>query len=138
MFSNNKTNNSPNGNREIQPGTGINTLGSGTRIKGDINADSDIRLDGELDGNLKCAGKVILGPMGKIKGEVDCFNAVIEGLVTGTLRVKELLQVKETAQINGEINTQKLMVQPGAIFNVRCQMNGQTIAPKAVVEAKLN
>lgn len=138
MFSNSKNYNNSNGMKEAVVGAGLNTLGSGTKITGDISADSDIRLDGELDGNIKCSGKVILGPQGRIKGEIDCQNAVIEGTIEGVLRVAELLQVKDSARINGEIKTLKLMVQPGAIFNVKCQMSGQTIAPKVAVDIKLN
>lgn len=116
--------------------SGINSLGSSTSIKGDLSAETDIRLDGELIGNLKCAGKVILGPKGRIQGEVICQNAVIEGKVDGLLKVKDHLQVKESARITGEISTQKLTVQSGAVFNVKCDMGGQTIAPKTLPQVK--
>ena len=117
-------------------GAGINSLGSNTSIKGDLTADSDIRLDGELIGNIKCAGKLILGPKGRIQGEVYCDNAVIEGKIDGLIKVKDHLHVKETARITGEISTQKLTVQSGAMFNVKCDMGGQTIAPKAMPQVK--
>ena len=116
--------------------SGINNLGSATRIKGEISTDADIRLDGELIGNLKCKGKVILGPKGNIKGEIYCQNAVIEGTIDGIIKVKDHLQVKESAKITGEISTQKLTVQSGAIFNVKCDMGGQTIAPKTIPQVK--
>lgn len=115
---------------------GINSLGNGSKIVGDISANSDIRLDGELEGNLKCTGKVIIGTKGQVKGEVECQNAVIEGTVNGILRVKELLHVKESARITGQISTNKLTVQAGAIFNVKCEMGGQTLVPKTLGSAK--
>jgi len=108
---------------------GINSLGQGTKLVGDLNAQNDMRIDGTLEGNLSCAGKLILGPKGLISGQIDCQNAVIEGSIDGVIRVKELLQVKESANITGEITTAKLMVQPGAIFNVKCSMGGQKIVP---------
>ena len=114
---------------------GINSLGAGSKVVGDLNASSDIRLDGELEGNLKCGGKLILGPKGNIKGEIDCQNAVVEGTIHGQLRVRELLHVKESAHITGQITTSKLMVQSGAVFNVKCEMGGQKIAPKTMVPA---
>ena len=122
-------------NRESGP-SGINSLGNTTSMHGDLSADTDIRLDGELVGNLKCKGKVILGPKGRIKGEVVCQNAVIEGSIEGILKVKDHLQVKESAKIIGEISTNKLTVQSGAIFNVKCDMGGQTIAPKTIPQVK--
>ena len=117
---------------ETSGSSGINSLGQGTKITGDINAKNDIRIDGEIEGNIKCSGKVILGPKGSIKGEIDCQSGVIEGTINGLLKVAELLHVKESANITGEIQTQKLMVQSGAVFNVKCQMGGQKIAPPVI------
>ena len=136
MFNSKKENVEMSSNHRDSGASGINSLGSTTSIHGDLSADSDIRLDGELVGNLKCKGKVILGPKGKIKGEILCQNAVIEGTIDGVLSVKDHLQVKETAKIIGEISTSKLTVQSGAIFNVKCDMGGQTIAPKAIPQVK--
>jgi cytoskeletal protein CcmA (bactofilin family) len=106
---------------------GSNSIVSGTKIEGNIVADSDIRIDGEIIGNLDCKGKVILGTDGKFQGEIKCINAVLEGTFTGNLFVKELLNVRETAKVNGDIVTDKLIVQSGAIYNVSCRMGGQTL-----------
>ena len=61
---------------------------------------------------------------GFIKGEIHCANAVIEGKFDGRLEVTELLNIKESANVNGDVSTGKLVVQPGAIFNVSCTMGG--------------
>lgn len=122
--------------KDTSGSAGINSLGFGAKIIGDLSASSDIRLDGELEGNLHCNGKLILGPKGVIKGEIDCQNAVIEGSINGTLRVKELLHVKESAKIEGQIMTAKLMVQAGAMFNVKCEMGGQKIAAQKISSVK--
>ena len=104
-----------------------NSIVSGTRIEGSINANSDIRIDGTLKGTLDCKGRVIIGPEGKVEGEINCQNAVVEGSFQGKINVKELLNVRESANIQGEVTTDKLLVQPGAIYNVSCSMGGQTI-----------
>lgn len=106
----------------------INTLSKGTSVEGTIQADTDIRIDGTLNGILNCKGKVIVGPTGVLEGTITCANAVIEGTVKGQLTVNDQLHVRETAKINGEIVTGKLIVQAGAIFNVKCQMGGQVLA----------
>jgi len=104
-----------------------NSLVAGTIVEGIINASSDIRIDGSLKGTLDCKGRVIIGPDGKVEGEINCQNAVIEGIFQGKINVKELLNVRENANIQGEVVTDKLLVQPGAIYNVNCSMGGQTI-----------
>jgi cytoskeletal protein CcmA (bactofilin family) len=107
--------------------SGINTLVVGTTTEGTINTQSDIRVDGTISGTLHCGGRVIIGQQGVIKGEIYCQNAVVEGTFEGKLEVKETLSVKETAHINGDIHTSKLIVQNGAIFNVNCKMGDQKL-----------
>ncbi|MDX1407280.1 MAG: polymer-forming cytoskeletal protein [Saprospiraceae bacterium] len=109
------------------PITSSNSLVKGTRIEGKMHTESDIRIDGVLVGSLKSKGKVIVGATGQIEGDIQCVNAVIEGRFSGNLMVQELLQVKETAHIEGDVNTSKLIVQSGAIFNVNCSMGGQKV-----------
>lgn len=107
-----------------------NSLVQGTRIEGNIFTENDIRIDGKLSGTLNCKGKVIIGTTGDIEGEVQCVNAVVEGKFNGLLLVAELLHVKETAKIEGDINTAKLIVQSGAVFEVNCKMGAQASQKK--------
>jgi len=102
---------------------GLNTLVKGTIIDGSVKSESDIRVDGSIKGKLSCNAKVIIGPTGSIEGEITCQNAVIEGRFKGTLHVQELLLVKDSADIEGDIQTAKLTVQSGAKFNVKCHMD---------------
>jgi cytoskeletal protein CcmA (bactofilin family) len=101
-------------------GLNINSLGAGTRMEGTINSDVDIRIDGELIGTLNCKGKVIIGPKGIVDGNIDCATALIEGHFKGVLKTTDLLNVTESAVIDGEVTTGKLAVHPGARFNVHC------------------
>lgn len=104
-----------------------NSLVNGTRIEGAIFTESDIRIDGAVVGTIHCKGKVIVGNTGQIQGDIQCRNAVIEGRFSGNLVVTELLQVKETAVIEGDVSTAKLMVQAGSTFNVTCRMGAQRL-----------
>jgi cytoskeletal protein CcmA (bactofilin family) len=100
----------------------LNSLVSGTLVEGTIRSDNDIRIDGIIKGKLYCKAKVIVGPTGQIDGEIHCENAMIEGKFEGLLKVSELLNIRETAVIEGEVYTKKLMIAAGAIFNVTCNM----------------
>ena len=124
MFGNSKSEQKPKTNGLITSASSSssNSLIQGTNIEGSIQADKDIRIDGSLRGNLTCKGKVIIGPTGFISGDVQCENAVIEGRFEGVLLVTDVLHVKETAKVEGDVATQKLVVQPGSVFNVRCKM----------------
>lgn len=100
----------------------INIIRNGTTIEGTINSGGDIRIDGTLKGTLVCEGKLVIGDSGKIEGEVFCKNADISGKMNGALSVKELLQLKNTAKVEGEIAIGKLAIEPGAIFTGTCKM----------------
>ena len=94
----------------------LNSLVKGTKVEGDITSQSDIRIDGQIVGNLNCSEKLIIGPTGIVEGNVDCKCAVIEGSFDGILNVNELLSISETAKVSGQIRYNKLIVQPGAIL----------------------
>lgn len=110
----------------------VNSLVKGTVVEGTVRAESDIRVDGAIYGDLTCSAKVIIGPTGEIKGEVKCLSAIIDGKFEGKLTVEDLLTVRETASVIGDIKTGKLIVQAGAVFNVSCDMgkSAQKQAPK--------
>ncbi|MBA7554937.1 hypothetical protein ES705_47577 [subsurface metagenome] len=100
----------------------INLIGAGTNIKGHIDSTGDIRIDGTLNGNLRTKGKVVIGNTGMVKGEVHCKNSDLEGKVEGKILVQELLSLKSTSTILGDISAKRLAIEPGARFSGNCQM----------------
>lgn len=111
----------------------FNTIVAGTVIKGDIETPNDIRFDGNLVGNLKTNGKLIIGSTGQIKGEIACKNCDIEGKVQGKIATNELLTLKSTSAVEGEIIVKRLAIEPGAKFTGNCNMNlsgGSTFEPE--------
>ncbi|HPY67945.1 MAG TPA: polymer-forming cytoskeletal protein [Bacteroidales bacterium] len=102
----------------------INLISNGTDITGDIKSTGDIRIDGSLTGNLNTKGKIVIGPTGKVNGEVICKNSEVSGTVEGRIIVSQLLILKSSSKIMGDIVTVKLSIEPGAIFTGNCKMNG--------------
>ena len=99
-----------------------NRIVEGTVIRGNIVSQTDFRMDGELIGNFESNAKIVIGPAGRIVGELICKNADIEGKFEGKIKVAELLTVKSKAIISGEVTTAKLAVEPGAEFTASCAM----------------
>jgi cytoskeletal protein CcmA (bactofilin family) len=100
----------------------INILGPGAVVKGEIQVNGDFRIDGTLNGTIQCKGKIVVGPTGRIDGEIQCQNADFSGEVTANVKVAELLTLKETARFSGDIITGKLAIEPGAKFSGSCTM----------------
>ncbi len=101
----------------------INLISNGTEITGDIKSNGDIRIDGSLTGSLNTKGKVVIGPTGKVNGEITCKNSEVSGLIEGKIIVGQLLNLKASSKIIGDISTSKLAIEPGAKFTGNCKMS---------------
>tara|TARA_B100001115_G_scaffold91848_1_gene67546 strand:+ start:377 stop:766 length:390 start_codon:yes stop_codon:yes gene_type:complete len=103
-------------------GTVINMIGVGTTITGDVNSNGDLRIDGTLKGSVATEGKVVLGKNGIVEGDVICNHADIAGEIKAKITVSQLLTLKSTAKLQGDIVTNKLSIEPGAVFSGSCSM----------------
>ena len=99
-----------------------NALAAGTTIKGNIITETDFRLDGKVEGDISCNGKIVIGPKGSVIGNIISENAEILGEVDGSVKVSAKLILKSTAIIKGDIYTQSLEIEPNARFNGACSM----------------
>lgn len=100
----------------------VNLIGVGTTISGDITSSGDIRVDGTLKGSINTKGKVVVGSTGIVEGDVVCQSADISGELRAKISVTELLALKSTAKLDGDILTNKLSIEPGATFSGSCSM----------------
>ncbi len=116
--------NSSNKNQNSNGGS-VNLIGSGTKIVGDIHSNGDVRIDGHLIGNLITTGKFVLGANGVIEGNVTSTNADVSGEIKGSVNINEMLLLKNTSKISGDIITGKLAIEPGAVFTGTCNMGAK-------------
>lgn len=135
MFSSTKTKETP-----MEPTTKTNgtasIIAAGTEISGNIKCDGDIRIDGTLKGNVHSSSKVILGPDGKIQGDIEAKQADVMGKVAGKIVVTDLLNLKGKAEVDGDIYTGQLQVEPSASFNGSCHMGKAAVAKSNVIKTE--
>ena len=110
-------------NERQQGGLMFNALTAGSKIVGTITADTDYRIDGTIEGELNCSGKVVIGEAGRVKGTVNCQNAEIMGLMDGKINCSQQLSLRANGKIQGDVQTKTLIVEPGAQFNGTCSMS---------------
>jgi cytoskeletal protein CcmA (bactofilin family) len=106
----------------------VNSIVEGTKLKGEINSPGNFRIDGEVDGNMKIEGKLIIGAKGVVKGQVTCKDAEIEGRFDGQLSVNGLLSLKSTSEITGDAIFTRLMVAEGAKLTCTCNLKQPSAA----------
>jgi len=123
-------------NNEPETTAAINLIGVGTEITGDIKSNGDIRIDGALTGNLNTTGKVVVGETGRVKGEINCKNSEVLGEINGKIKVGELLSLKATAKINGDIITKRLAIEPGSTFTGNCNMSDDSRTAASTGESR--
>ena len=115
----------------------LNRIVEGTKIIGDLISESNIRIDGEVLGNITTSSKVVIGENGFLKGNLNCQEADIEGKIEGKLEIEGLLILREQAKVNGDIHTVKLHIEEGAVFVGSCKMSGHSLNTKSSNEDDL-
>lgn len=103
-------------------GSSHNTIAQGTSVEGNIKAETDLRIDGVIMGNVECNGKIIIGPKGSVTGDIQCENAEILGILSGNAKIRGLLILAESAQILGDVEMAILSVEPNAVLTGYCTM----------------
>jgi cytoskeletal protein CcmA (bactofilin family) len=105
---------------------GHNHIAAGTKINGEIESKGDLRIDGRISGSIVTQGKIVVGTEGYVEGNIKCKNADISGTVKADMDIEELIVLKETAKMNGNIVTKKISIEPGAEFSGNCKMGDKT------------
>ncbi len=97
-------------------------VGSSLKVEGDLVSGGDLRIDGEVKGNIKTEGSILVGKEAKIYADIDAANAEISGLVEGNLTIAGKTVLNDTANVTGKLNTGDLSMKSGARFSGECEM----------------
>lgn len=127
-----KKSNRKDNNRAVYSGV-VTTIAAGTTVNGDVESESDMRIDGNVIGNIICKSKIVLGENAIVQGDIQSANADIFGTINGNAKVSDLLCLKSKSTINGNLTTGKLLIEPNAVFNGQCNMTSG-MAPEYVTE----
>jgi len=97
-------------------------ISKGVKIEGKLSCSGNIRLDGEVQGDISSEGVVIIGENGKVNGQINADSITIGGRVAGTVRAKDKVVLEAKANLKGDIITKILSVDAGAVFNGNTKM----------------
>ena len=98
-------------------------VGSNTTIKGNFECKEGFLVEGTVEGNLRSEGLIVLGKDAVVKGEVSAKEVAISGIIVGTVRCLERLEIFESAKIMGTIQAPVLKMASGAQINARIIMS---------------
>ena len=97
-------------------------ISAGTVLKGNVKSGNDLRIDGTIHGNVSSEAKVVVGPSGFVEGDIEGVQTDIAGRLVGNATAGETVQLRTTANVQGNITTPNLQIDAGAVFNGQSQM----------------
>jgi len=110
----------------------INMIGEGTVFEGTLTSESDVRISGRVEGKLDVKGKVIVAQDGHVDGQITAASLDVAGHVHGEINVEERVVLKSSAVIEGNIQTRRIVIEEGAVYNGQCQMGSRTMTSDAI------
>ena len=92
-------------------------ISQGIKIKGEITGSEDLFIDGPVEGKLNLGNSsVTVGPNGTVKADITAREVVVRGRIEGKIAGKERVQLWSTGHVSGEISTQRLAIEDGAVL----------------------
>ena len=115
---------------EIGKTTGTTSLLSKkVKIKGDIQGDEDLRVEGHFKGTIKVVGDLFIGQTGVVEADVEADNIVIQGQITGNVMARKQLEIQSSGQLLGDCKAKSIDIREGALFEGRSSMLRSTASP---------
>ena len=103
-------------------------ISEGTQISGEMSVEHDLRVEGVIKGSISVGGALVLGPTGRIEGDVVARSVTLAGHITGNIKAQEKLVLEGKSVLMGDLQTRELVIQEGAIFQGRCAMDANARA----------
>ena len=97
-------------------------ISAGVKIEGKVKSNGNIRVEGQIEGDIESRGSVVIGGNGEVNGQISAELISIAGSVTGTVKAKNKLTLEEKGNLKGDIFTKSLIVKEGAQFDGKCKM----------------
>lgn len=102
----------------------VTIISAGVSIEGKLNSNGNVRIDGEVRGDIAATGNVTIGENGEVNGEIRATIVTVGGKVLGTIQAKEKLVLEAKAVLKGDLVTKILVVEAGAKFEGNSSMGG--------------
>jgi cytoskeletal protein CcmA (bactofilin family) len=109
----------------------MSSIAEGLKIKGEVQGSEDLRVDGEVEGRISLPGAVVvLGPKGRVIGDVQAREIVLEGAVRGNVTARERVRIAATGKIEGDVAAERLVVEEGAKVSGRIESGAAQSQPR--------
>jgi len=102
--------------------TSLSIVGAGMTVRGDLETDGVVKVEGTVDGHVKANSQVLVAKGGVVHGDIETTEAVVGGMVHGAIRAKERVEVQAGASVEGDVTTRRIAVAEGGTLNGQIRM----------------
>jgi cytoskeletal protein CcmA (bactofilin family) len=110
------------GNPYDTAGERTSVLGPTLRFKGELHADEELLIQGQIEGTITHSQRVVVCGQGTVKANIRAQIIAVEGAVEGDMQAEKSVQIKETARVTGNIHAPSVSIVDGAKFNGNVKM----------------
>ena len=98
-----------------------NVLGRGVRVRGRVSGDGDLRIEGDVEGDVRVSGAFELADGGSVNGDVFAKSVAIDGALTGQVQAEGPVLIRASARVTGNMNGSEVALEEGAAFSGRIE-----------------
>lgn len=114
-----------------QPEPGLSVVAPGMCVKGDLETNGVVKVEGRIEGSVSAARQVLVAKGGEVSGQIRTKEAVIGGSVSGPIIAEERIEIQNTARINGDLSTKRILLHEGGEVNGELKMSGTVPSAKS-------
>jgi len=101
----------------------VTIISEGVKLDGKLISKGNVRIDGNINGDIQAAGNITVGEHGEITGEIKAQVIIIGGKIAGTVVANEKIVLQSSSNLKGDLITKILVVEEGAIFDGKSAMS---------------
>lgn len=125
------------GNKSTKNGSaGYSVIDDRLTIRGELDTDGTVRVDGHIEGATHRAGSLIIGARGEIIGDVEATEVVVAGTVRGNVHATGRIEVEPGASVHGEIRANAMLLREGAIIHGKVSIGAAPAGAETVGGAR--
>ncbi len=95
---------------------------AGTRFRGELEFETNFRVEGKVEGTVVSSGNLVVGEGGEVDGDIRVGQLFVIGTVRGTVKASRRIQLSAHGKAFADLETPSLVIEDGAIFDGRCSM----------------
>lgn len=114
--------NGGNGSAGIARSQVISVLGPGMTVTGDVSGEGEFRIEGNVEGSISSAGRVVVGSSGQVLGDIEAVEVVASGKVSGKITASGSVRLESGCEIEADVEAATIALEDGGIVNGRLKM----------------